>query len=194
MPAPQKIKLPIRQHRPDYRFCWWALLSGILCGVLGTWLIMSKTIDITPFLSSAKKDHDKPVTLTEQTTQSDNNQILDNLPIEFYKLLPNREQRIDDHVISQQAQKPIAQDRVDQASQYRILAGSFQKLNDANRRRQAIAILGLSSHIEKITHGGRVWHRVILGPFESLRLLEAAKQRLTTHQINTIVLKLKNPT
>lgn len=184
MPAPQKVKLPPRKKKRE-GFCWGTLVSGIATGTLATWLIMSGTIDLKKILP----DTDIPEAIKQQTS---NNDIVDNLPIEFYKLLPSREEQIPVHVISQQVRNDSPDKQPEQAGRYRLQAGSFQKLEDADRRRASILILGLSTHIEKVTHGGKTWHRVMLGPFESLKELEIARRRMQENHIDTIVLKLKS--
>ncbi len=190
MPAPKKIELPKRKRNADCGFCWGNFIFGIVIGVLCTWLIMSDTIDFNQLFE------DKPtipfVDKTQPTKEDDKNTILDNLPIEFYKLLPSREEQIPDHVISQKVREGTEKAPTEAAVHYRLQAGSFQKLEDADRRRASILILGLETQIEKVTHGGKTWHRVMLGPFESLRHLDIAKRRLKENRIDSITLKLKN--
>ena len=186
MPAPQQVKLPPRKKKND-GYCWGTLFSGVVIGVVCTWLVMSDTInfgDIQGIVETPPTRVDVP--------EDHSNDIVDNLPIEFYKLLPSREEQVPAHVISEQVREHSPQKPMDKAGQYRLQAGSFQKLVDADRRRASILILGLNTHIEKVTHGGKTWHRVMLGPFESLKQLEVARRRMQENNIDTIVLKLKD--
>jgi len=185
MTAPQKVKLPPRKKKKHDGYCWGTLFSGVVIGVLCTWLIMSNTID---FEALIKQDD----TLTSPPPEDNSNDIVDNLPIEFYKLLPSREEQVPAHIISQQVRDESPDKSMDKPGRYRLQAGSFQKLEDADRRRASILILGLTTHIEKVTHGGKTWHRVMLGPFDSLKELEIARRRMHENNIETIVLKLKN--
>jgi len=186
MAAPQKVKLPPRKKNKCDSFSWGALFSGLLMGVLGTWLIMSGTIDFEQLLQQSE------IVVEDRKPRDDSNDIVDNLPIEFYKLLPNREEQIPAHVISQQVREASPDKPMDKPGHYRLQAGSFQKLADADRRRASILILGLTTHIEKVIHGGKTWHRVMLGPFDSLKQLEVARRRMHENKIDTIVLKLKS--
>lgn len=188
MTAPKKVKLPPRKKKKHNSFCWGTLLSGLVIGVFSTWLVMSGTIDFKALLTSSEQN-------TTSTIHTDNsNDIVDNLPIEFYKLLPSREEQVPAHIISQQVREASPDKPMDKPGRYRLQAGSFQKLVDADRRRASILILGLSTHIEKVTHGGKTWHRVMLGPFDSLKQLEIARRRMHENKIKTIVLKLKSST
>ena len=156
-------------------------------GTLGCWLVMSGTI--IPENLTGNPDSD--TTLTETKVNTPEEDVLENFPIEFYKLLPSREERVEPHTISQQIREDSTGTTTDKAEPYRLQAGSFRKPEDAERRRASISILGLEAGIEKVTHGNKTWHRVMLGPFESLRHLEATRHRLNSNNIESIVLKLK---
>ena len=185
MPAPQKVKLPPRKKKKD-GFGWGTFFSGITLGVLCTWLLMSGTVDLASLVQFEE-------TVSPSVPAEDHsNDIVDTLPIEVYKLLPSREEQVPAHIISQQVRENSPEKPMDKPGRYRLQAGSFQKLTDADRRRASILILGLTTHIEKVTHGGKTWHRVMLGPFESLQKLEIARRRMRENGIDTIVLKLKD--
>lgn len=186
MPAPEKVKLPPRKKHNNSAFNWRCLTLGITIGIISTWLIMS---DIIPLKKLFTASDSKPVS-GRQKPQEDHD-IVDNLPIEFYKLLPSREERIPDHIISEQVREHSPETPMDKPGKYRLQAGSFQKLTDADNRRASILILGLDTHIEKVIHGGRTWHRVILGPFQSLKQLEAARRLLGKNNIDTIVVRTR---
>jgi hypothetical protein len=186
MPAPQKVKLPPRKKNKQGNFAWGTLFSGLLIGVFSTWLLMSNTIDLKALTQGISG------TAADGTARDNSNDIVENLPIEFYKLLPSREEQIPAHIISEQVRDASSDKPMDKPGRYRLQAGSFLKLADADRRRASILILGLNTHIEKVTHAGKTWHRVMLGPFDSLRSLEIARRRMHQNKIDTIVLKLKD--
>lgn len=185
MPAPKRVELPPRKNRNPNSFPWATWLGGVAVGVAATlsvqhawqegWLLPSE-----PVTGKVGKADSKP-----QPT------IVDQLPIEFYKLLPSQEEEVPGHLISQQIREDSPEKPMDTAASYRLQAGSFQKPQDADRRRASILLLGLETHIQTVEHGGKTWHRVMLGPFESLKHLELARHRLKEHRIDTIVLKLK---
>lgn len=186
MPAPKRVELP--RHSRPCRFCWKVWLSGVAVGTLGCWLVMSGAISLQSLTRSSGKE-DIPVKAQQPPSEKD---ILDTLPIEFYKLLPSREEPVEPHIISQQIREDSSDVSTHKPGQYRLQAGSFQKPEDADRRRASISILGLEAGIEKVTHGHKTWYRVMLGPFESLRHLEAVRHRLSSNNIDSIVLRLKS--
>ena len=185
MPAPKKVELPERKKN---RQCWKSWLSGIVMGVLGCWLIMSGMI-VPENLMRKSAGKNLPVETRDIPEEED---IAEKLPIEFYKLLPSREEPVEPHIISKRIREGSSGQATDKPERYRLQAGSFQKPEDADRRRASILILGIEAGIEKVTHGNKTWNRVMLGPFESLRHLEAARYRLSNNDIDSIVLKLKS--
>lgn len=184
MAAPQKVKLPPRKRRKQQGFNWGSWAGGIVVGIVVT--LSFQHIDYQSLF-----DDDKPAPTDNKNVAADKPDLLDSLPIEFYKLLPNREEQIPDHLISRQIREDSPQKPMDKPGRYRLQAGSFQKIKDADRRRASILFLGLETHIQTVSHGGTKWHRVMLGPFESLKHLEVARHRLSKNNIKTIVLKLK---
>ncbi len=184
MPAPKRVELP--EHSRPCRFCWKVWISGVVVGTFGCWLVMSDIISLRGLGRSPGKN-DMPVEAGGPPAEED---ILDTLPIEFYKLLPSREEYVEPHIISRRLRE--APSDADKPGQYRLQAGSFQKQEDADRRRATILILGLEAGIEKVTHGHKTWYRVMLGPFESLRHLEAVRYHLSNNNIDSIVLRLKS--
>ena len=186
MPAPQKVKLPPRRKKKCEGFGWGAWFTGLVMGIASTWLVMSDIVNMQELIPQGDS------VVNEAPPQDTSNDIVDNLPIEFYKLLPSREEQIPAHVISEQVREDSPDKPMDKPGRYRLQAGSFQRLEDADRRRASILILGLNTHIEKVNHGGKTWHRVMLGPFESLKQLEIARRRMRENKIDTIVLKLKD--
>lgn len=185
MSAPQKVKLPPRKRRKQQGFSWSSWAGGIVVGIVAT--LSFQHLDYQSLV-----DNDKPVPTEDNDVAAEKPNFLDSLPIEFYKLLPSREEQVPDHLISQQIREDSPEKPMDKPGRYRLQAGSFQKIKDADRRRASILFLGLETHIQTVSHGGTRWHRVMLGPFESLKHLEVARHRLSNNNIDTIVLKLKS--
>ena len=73
-----------------------------------------------------------------------------------------------------------------------IQTGSFQNVQDADRRRAQILLLGLDVQTQKVEISpGQVFHRVQIGPFSDSQALADARKTLTENQIEHIVLTLK---
>lgn len=77
-------------------------------------------------------------------------------------------------------------------TQHVIQTGSFQNIQDADRRRAELLLLGLNVKTQKVEISpGQVFHRVQVGPFGNGPALEEAKKTLKEHNIEHIVLTLK---
>lgn len=75
---------------------------------------------------------------------------------------------------------------------YMIQTGSFQSLQDADRRRAELLLLGLDVKTERVEiKPGQIFHRVQVGPFSDANNLMDAKATLTENNIEHIVLTLK---
>lgn len=109
---------------------------------------------------------------------------------DFYTVLPDVEVLEDKTPANKTSSgsattKPPAAKRV-------IQTGSFQNLQDADRRRAQLLLLGLEVQTQKVeVNSGQVFHRVQVGPFSDTASLEAARKTLTENQIEHIVLTLK---
>jgi cell division protein FtsN len=105
---------------------------------------------------------------------------------EFYTLLPEQRYEVD---IPPRAVEPAADIATPARETYLLQAGSFRTLEDADRRRAQLLLLGLEPTVqESDTDNGR-WHRVYLGPFDRRgNALEARKQTAAAG-IDTLLLQ-----
>ncbi len=77
------------------------------------------------------------------------------------------------------------------ASSYMLQAGSFNSEADAERQKASLALLGLSSSIQKVSIQGRGdFYRVRLGPFSSHAGMVEADDRLRSEGIRALRLKV----
>lgn len=73
-----------------------------------------------------------------------------------------------------------------------IQTGSFQNVQDADRRRAELLLLGLDVKTQKVEISpGQIFHRVQVGPFSDRKALEEARNTLNQNNIEHIVLTLK---
>lgn len=78
------------------------------------------------------------------------------------------------------------------ANKHIIQTGSFQNVQDADRRRAELLLLGLNVKTEKVeVRPGQIFHRVQVGPFSDPKALADAQKTLDAHNIEHIVLTLK---
>lgn len=75
-----------------------------------------------------------------------------------------------------------------------LQVGSFRSRGDADSLRAQLLLLGLGAGIESAGSGpGEVWHRVMVGPFESPAALAQARARLQANGIDHIPVQRRQP-
>ena len=78
--------------------------------------------------------------------------------------------------------------------EYLVQAGSFEQLADANRLRASLLLLGLDTNTRTVSlDSGAIWHRVLVGPFDSERDTRRAITRLREQRIEPLLLKRPLP-
>lgn len=105
---------------------------------------------------------------------------------DFYKLLQESETIVPaSETISEE--KPTAdQDK----TEYILQVGSFPKAQDADKLRAQLIMLNLDARVETVEiRKGEVWHRVVVGPFNTQAELSTARSQLVNNQYNALVLK-----
>lgn len=105
---------------------------------------------------------------------------------DFYTLLPEQKIELPDiePLETQQQSTPI--------SYYLLQAGSFRRLEDADRRRAELILLGMDATISDTKGSSGRWYRVQVGPFETRSKLAKARGTLANRGIDTLLLKRAN--
>lgn len=81
---------------------------------------------------------------------------------------------------------------LDANAHYKIQIGSFRSAEDAERRREEIGVIGLTSNIQTVEIGpGQVWHRVYVGPLSEAREIEDTLDILAGNGFDFLVTKVK---
>lgn len=92
------------------------------------------------------------------------------------------------------AGKPAPPTTVPPAFEFVLQVGSFRSRPDAENLRARLLLLGLKAGIESAgSRPGEVWHRVMIGPFDSPVALAQARARLQANGIDHIPVKRKQP-
>jgi cell division protein FtsN len=106
----------------------------------------------------------------------------------FYEMLPNFE------VVIPEEDKDVRPDKtaapVQAPGVYVLQAGSYATHAEADRVKAQLALLGISSQIQKITVDERAYHRVRIGPLEDLGELNRVRQRLRDKRIEVLVIRV----
>jgi cell division protein FtsN len=105
---------------------------------------------------------------------------------DFYDMLPKYEVVLPEERDVRRDQ-PAA---VTEAGAYIIQAGSFTSENDALRRRQVLAKMGIESAVQRVAIDADVRHRVRIGPIQDLARLNAVRGQLRTADIDMLLSRL----
>jgi cell division protein FtsN len=126
-------------------------------------------------------DAPKPVTNTDPKTPKPR--------FDFYKLLQESETIVPaTETIGEGEKSP--EHAPTNNMEYILQVGSFPNKPEADKLRAQLILLNLDAHIESVElHKGEIWHRVIVGPFESQEKLASAKSSLVANQYTALVLK-----
>ena len=109
---------------------------------------------------------------------------------EFYDVLPESELKVPD--VKSRA-TPNTKDQPNTARkryQYLLQAGSFAKLDDADRRKAEVILLGTSASISKVVNeAGDPRYRVIVGPFNKRIKMSKTRNQLHSANIETLLMQ-----
>lgn len=99
---------------------------------------------------------------------------------DFYEMLPSLDVEIyEDEKRPVRTVSPPAATTVTKPGIYILQAGSFSRLEDANRRKAELGLLGIRSDIKKGAANGKTVYRVYTNPMESTADVNATSKLLT---------------
>jgi cell division protein FtsN len=168
---------------------WIWLLAGLLLGLaLAAFVLVRDGFDARRLLprpnpaAEAPREPEPPVAQKAEPAPR-------KPKYDFYTVLPEREVQIPDAELRAKAsEEPAA--AAPSRERLSLQAGSFADPRRAEEVKASIAFTGLVARVEPTTtSGGATVHRVMLGPFGSLRELDAAKQQLAGSGIEAIAIR-----
>ncbi len=106
----------------------------------------------------------------------------------FYNMLPNFEVIVPEEESDVTVDQSI--DIINKPGIYVLQAGSFTNLNDADRRKARLALLGIESKIQKISIDERTYHRIRIGPITDLYSLNNIREQLRKAHIEVLRIRL----
>lgn len=152
---------------------WLFFVAGLVLGAFAASFYFIKN----PTTAPAPKETPKPKVEENKTPKP---------RFDFYKLLQESETIVP-------ASETINDDKpaADQnKTEYILQVGSFPKADDADKLRAQLIMINLDARIEKVEiRKGEVWHRVVVGPFNTQAELTTARSQLVNNQYNALVLK-----
>ena len=162
------------------------MLAGLLIGLFIAFLLYLRSLPVP--------EPEVDASLNEDSTAP--------LPtFDFYKILPELEIVIPEvgPDSTQQTSPTSTSDKPAVSTDLSILApneslvlqaGSFSQYEQADTLKANLALLGIEASIQAVTINDKQWFRVRVGPFSDPGELNAVKQQLRKHNINTITLKI----
>ena len=170
--ATRKRKPATRKPAPAKASVWRWYGAGVITGVLLCFLMYLGMLPADPATMAGSQ-----ATATAEAQPPKPR-------FDFYTLLP--EQTMDVEVDPGE----IARTRTSQNTELYVLqAGSFKQLEDADRRRAELLLLGLDPKVEETNGDNGRWFRVYVGPFESRSRLAKARSLTAAQNIDTLLLK-----
>jgi len=115
----------------------------------------------------------------------------DSIEFDFYDMLPNLDVEIfEDKGAPRPQAKP--KPRVITPGIYILQAGSFTRLNDAQRREGEIALLGVRAEVKKGDANGRTVYRVYTRPLDTPDAVNRVRDLLNDNGIETLAKRVSD--
>lgn len=183
------------------------LLAGVVIGSLGTTLwqgYQSRESDVGSGIRQMIENSRQRADLQEQNAPAPEvTPEPQSTTYDFFTVLPEIEVVVTEDEepeanLSTQTEKTEDQEQkaesvaaTQRKSAYMLQAGSFASETDAERQKASLALLGLSSTIQKITIEGRGdFYRVRLGPYVNHQKMVDADERLKQEGIKALRLRV----
>jgi cell division protein FtsN len=106
----------------------------------------------------------------------------------FYDMLPNFEVVIpEEGTVVRNDSQPAP---LDTPGIYVLQAGSFSSHTDADRMKARLAMLGITSRIQKVSIDDKDYHRVRIGPVDSLNQVNTLRGQLREASVDIMVIRV----
>lgn len=188
-PKTRRIKKRTRQagrkkRQPMPGWIW--LLVG-----LGIGLVVAGGIYVSDRRPQST-DVDRPVPAVVESQDTEQSTVsVEPVPasrFSFYEMLPKFEVVIPEEDLN--AMPDNRSGAVIVPGVYVLQAGSFSSFADADRMKAELAMLGIVSHIQKVTVDDKTYHRVRVGPVDQLGQLNMLRKQLRDARIEALVIQV----
>ncbi|APZ42751.1 SPOR domain-containing protein [Acidihalobacter ferrooxydans] len=210
MPRDYKKRAPAKRKKPAAKtgMPGWAWLSlGLAIGLFAGFLfyLSERPAPPTPSLTlpiqkPVVRSAEKAATPKPARPQGGGTETAkDAAPpkFDFYTLLPKLEVVVPTgkpqpaKPIQNAQPKPSAPpQKIEIPGSYMLQTGSFGTYAQANRMKASLALLGFVANISQVEVGLDTWYRVQIGPFHDLKKLNAVRDALSRHKIDSLALKI----
>ena len=103
---------------------------------------------------------------------------------DFYEILKEREVEVPDR--SGEIEAAVKTD-----VEMFLQVASFRNGDDADELRANLLLQNMNAFIERVDSNGSLWHRVVVGPFESRSRMAKARSDLAAQEFNTLLIRRK---
>lgn len=187
---PRDRRRKARRHSDEPPTPGWVwMLAGLVLGLLLAGVAYYK--GLAPAGPAASKPtQSKPVaakTPAESEPAATGEQKQEKPGFDFYEMLPNFE------VVIPERELDVRRDRertpVREQGSYILQVGAFQNHADADRVQAKLALMGVESHIQKVSIDNQTWHRVRVGPIKDLDELNARRAQLLDAGVEMLIIR-----
>jgi cell division protein FtsN len=172
---------------------WVGVISGLLIGLFVAFLVyirmqaapvqqvfVKETIPLPQAAPAAQPDAARGDNAAEPPPKP---------RFDFYTLLPEMEVVVPEQEITGKPEQGLPQ--VEQPGTYFLQVGSFRNGEQAERFKAELALLGLETRIQKVTIDNKTtWHRVRVGPFSDLDVLNRTRRTLRQRGVESTLVKV----
>lgn len=176
---------------------WLLLVLGFLAGLivgtalnLGTdWLRLKSVAQAVPDAAQAVQEEVNNAAANPADNAKQDEPATDETRFDFYRMLPNFEVVIPEQDETVQRGGDVTQ--IAQPGTYVLQAGSFRGMDDADRLKAQLALLGITSHIQEVTiDDTQTWYRVRIGPYQDLNQLNSIRTRLEDNGLPSLLIRV----
>ncbi|MBL4680514.1 MAG: SPOR domain-containing protein [Pseudomonadales bacterium] len=165
------------EHTSEFpRWTWFAI--GFLFGLFTAFLVYLWH-EVVPDPSSTV---DQPTADVIANKQRDDSKLID---YSFFEMFPNVVVPVVEEY-TPTGEKVVIEDKCI----YVLQVGSFKNTTDADRLRGELILMGMDVSIKEVEAKNTLWHRVIVGPFDSKLILGRTRTRLAGANIEAIQMRL----
>ena len=173
---------------------WLWFVAGLLVGAAGTLLAQMQsffpTKNVVQAVREATSSEHPPA--KAQAAASEPEKKSKRPRFEFYTMLPEMEVAVPDNELANATDDSMQKMEAENVT-YVLQAGSFRQLEQADRLKAELALMGMPAQIQTVTiDGGTKWHRVRVGPFTNLQALNEARSELQSNGLTVMVLKVRS--
>jgi len=181
-----------KKAKPVRGWAWF--IAGLLLGVVGTlaaeffeYFSAERVVAVVREATGGDQSESRAGDVAKQTQKASKRPRF-----EFYTMLPEMEVAIPDAELTRVTDTQSSEPAEDDVT-YVLQAGSFRKLDQADRLKAELALIGMPAQIQTVAiDGGNTWHRVRVGPFTNLQALNEARSELQRNGLKVMVLKVRS--